>query len=393
MKPEAASRRGPLFALFLVVFVSMTGFGIVIPIVPFFGVHLGASATEITYAIGAYSFGQFLAAPLWGRLSDRYGRRVILISTLGLTAVFYVVLAQAETIDEIGLTRFMTGLVAGNIAAAFAAAADISTEETRARTMGVLGAGVGLGFIVGPAIGGLVAGGDPTQADFARVAYVAAALAAASVVAAILLLPETRPADAPRQARRMPQFWTRPRLFALIGVTLLTLTAQALMESSFGIWSEKELDWGPPQLGATFAALGLVSAMLQGGGMGRLAQRFGEARLLTGGLVLYALGFTLLVFAHDVALVITAMLLLALGGGVVSPSLQSLVSREAAAEERGAVLGLQQSASSLGRVFGPLASGPVFDTLGHNAPFAVGAGLMVLAAALAALAMRITSKA
>ena len=386
MPQGEGTHRGPLLALMLVVFVSMTGFGIVIPIVPFFGVHLGADATAITYAIGAYSLGQFIAAPLWGRLSDRFGRRPILIATLALTAVFYVVLAQASTIDEIGLTRFMTGLVAGNIAAAFAAAADISSEETRARTMGMLGAGVGLGFIVGPAIGGLVAGGAPDQADFARVAYVAAGLAAASVVVAMLVLRETRPAGAPIRSAALTPFWTRPRLFALMGVTLLTLTAQALMESSFGLWSEKELGWGPPQLGATFAALGLVSALLQGGAMGRLARHFSEGQLLTGGLALYAAGFGALIFAHDSTHAIAAMVLLALGGGVVSPSLQALVSREAAAQERGAVLGVQQSASSLGRVFGPLASGPVFDGLGHNAPFALGAVLMVAAAAIAAAA-------
>jgi len=383
MPPSRASGRGPLLALLLVVFVSMTGFGLVIPIVPFFGVHLGATATQITLAIGAYSFGQFLAAPLWGRLSDRFGRRPILIATLALTAVFYVVLAHADTIDEIGITRFMTGLVAGNIAAAFAAAADLSTEQTRARTMGALGAGVGLGFIVGPAIGGLVAGAAPDQADFARVGYVAAALAAAAAVAAVFLLPETRPQDAQRQTGRRIAFWSRPRLFALVGVTLLTLTAQALMESSFGLWSHVELQWGPPQLGATFCALGLVSALLQGGGMGRLTKLFGEAHLLTAGLVLYAAGFGALYFAHSAGPAIAAMVLLALGGGVVSPAMQALVSLEAAPEERGGVLGVQQSASSLGRVFGPLASGPVFDMLGHNAPFALGALLMALAAAIA----------
>jgi len=388
MPPERASSRGPLLALFLVVFVSMTGFGIVIPIVPFFGAHLDASATQITYAIGAYSLGQFIAAPLWGRLSDRFGRRPILIATLALTAVFYVVLAQAETIDEIGVTRFLTGLVAGNIAAAFAAGADLSTDQTRARTMGVLGAGVGLGFIVGPAIGGLVAGADPAQVDFARVAYIAAAIAGVSALVALAVLPETRPADAPRRVGGVPPFWTRPRLFALVAVTLITLTAQALMESSFGLWSEKELAWGPPQLGATFAVLGLVTAALQGGAMGRLSKRFGEARLLVGGLLVYAAGFGFLVFAHTPVHTVAAMALLALGGGVVSPSLQSLVSREASAEERGAVLGVQQSASSLGRVFGPLAAGPVFDALGHNAPFGLGAILMLAAAAIAFSATR-----
>lgn len=388
MKSERAAKRGPLLALFLVAFVSMTGFGIVIPIVPFFGGHLGASATEITYAIGAYSLGQFIAAPLWGRLSDRYGRKPILVSTLALTALFYVILAQAETIDEVGVTRFLTGLVAGNIAAVFAAAADISTPETRARTMGALGAGVGLGFIVGPAIGGLVAGADTDQAAFARIAYCAALMAAASVLVAVAILPETRDPNAPRAPRGLTPFWTRPRLFALLAVTLATLTAQALMESSFGIWSDKELGWGPPQLGAAFAGLGLVTAMLQGGAMGRLARRFGEQRLLVGGLALYAAGFAVMIFAHTTPVAIAGMALLALGGGVVSPSLQSLVSGEAGENERGAVLGIQQSAASLGRVLGPLASGSVFDALGHNAPFALGALLMLLAAGIAAFATR-----
>jgi DHA1 family tetracycline resistance protein-like MFS transporter len=380
---EGGLKRGPMLALFLTVFVSMTGFGIVIPVTPFFGLHLGASATEITYTLGAYSLGQLIASPLWGRLADRYGRRPILIGTLALTALSYIALAYAQTIHEIGAIRFAAGLAAGNIAAAFAAATDLSTLETRAKAMGVVGAGFGFGFIVGPALGGFLAGADPTQADFARVCWAAAALAGAAALTAWAILPETRPKDAPPQAAGLIAFWKRPALFALIAVTLLTIAAQALMESAFGLWSHAALGWGPPQMGALFGVVGLMSALLQGLGAGALSRRFGEARLLFAALSLYVAGFTVLFFASEAAMTIFGMTLLAAGAGVLGPSLQSLVSREAAPQERGAVVGVQQSASALGRVLGPLAAGPIYDGFGQNAPFALGAALAFAAALIA----------
>lgn len=373
-KPEPA-HRGALLALFLVVFVSMTGFGVLVPITPFFGLALGADAGEITIAMGAYSLGQLIAAPLWGRVSDRFGRRPVLIVTLALTALSYLVLARVDSILAFGFVRFLAGLAAGNIGAAFAAATDISTPTTRARAMGVVGAGFGLGFIVGPAIGGIIAGHNPDHADFARVCLVSFALAAGAAVVAFALLKETRPHDlAPRKAGQTRALFGRPILVQLVGATLFGVTAQAILETSFGLWADQRLGWGPPETGINLGVLGLIAAMLQGLGAGVLARRFGEARLLGAGYALYTLGFFLLAFSTEATPAIVAVTLLGVGAGLIGPSAQSLISQQAGGEERGAVLGFQQSASSLGRVIGPMLAGPLMHHYGLSTPY-VWAGL------------------
>lgn len=385
---SAPTHRGALFALFLVVFVSMTGFGLVVPIAPFFGLHLGASATEITFAIGAYSLAQLIAAPLWGRLSDRIGRRPVLIVSLLLTAGMYVALAHAGSILDVGLARFGAGLAAGNIGAGFAAAADISTNETRARAMGIVGAGFALGFIVGPAIGGFVAGADPGQMEFARVCYVACTLALVAAAVTYFLLAESRPANMPpRAAGQMRALLSRPVLFFLCLGSVLGVTGQAMVETTFGLWADVQLGWTPPVVGVTFGLLGLSAAVLQGAGAGPLARMFGAPRLLIGGYVLYLVGFCVLAAAGVAWLAIAGMALLGVGAGLIGPAIQTLVSLEASDDERGAVQGVYQSALALGRVFGPLLAGPLFDHLGASAPFAAGAVLSAGALALASVAM------
>jgi DHA1 family tetracycline resistance protein-like MFS transporter len=369
-----------LLPLFLVVFVSMTGFGLLIPVGPYFGLHLGASASEITYAFGAYSFGQLIAAPIWGRLSDRFGRRPILIITLAMTAALYLVLSMAQSMWDVGLTRLAAGIAAGNVGAALAAAADASTPQNRARAMGVMGAAFGLGFIVGPAIGGLAAGADPDQQSFARVCYYAAGLAGVAALVAVWRLKETRPANLPPRPKQSARgLLAKPALLMLLGVTLAMITAQALMEQVFALWAKGLLNWGPQDVGLTFAAVGVIAAGLQGGATGRLTARFGERPLLAAGLVLFVLGLIGLALANSSTTAILALAVLAIGSGLAGPALQSLVSYQAEPESRGAVQGLQQSASALGRVIGPLAAGPAYDVIGHTAPFAIGAGLVGLA--------------
>lgn len=389
--PEAGAQKtgGALLALFLVVFVSMTGFGVLVPITPFFGLHMGADAGEITIAMGAYSLGQLVAAPLWGRVSDKYGRRPVLIVTLALTAISYIVLARVDTILAFGFVRFAAGLAAGNIGAAFAAATDISTPDTRARAMGVVGAGFGLGFIVGPAIGGLIAGQDPGPADFARVCYVACGLAAVAAFVAFFLLKETRPHDLPpRQPGQFRALFSRPVLVQLVAATLFGVTAQAMLETSFGLWADEKLGWGPPETGVNLGALGLVAALLQGMGAGPLAKRFGEARLLSVGYALYAVGFLGLALAESAMLAIGAVTLLGIGAGLIGPSAQSLISQQAGGEERGAVLGFQQSASSLGRVIGPSLAGPMMHHYGLATPYLFASILCAGALVLALSSMR-----
>jgi DHA1 family tetracycline resistance protein-like MFS transporter len=338
--------------------------------------------------MGCYSLGQFIASPFWGRLSDRVGRKPILFIGLAGNCISYIVLSQAQNIEVLAAARLFGGLMAGNVGAAFAAAADLADNKTRARNMGLLGAAVGLAFIAGPALGALVIGHAPDSAAFSRTCLLSAALAAIAGVAALLLFRETLPKEARRapdapRPRRMALLMSRPALARFVGVMLVMITAQALMESTFGIWADAALRWGPRQVGWALAWLGIGSVLLQGGGAGRAARTFGERTMLAIGLVAMTAGFGGLAVAHSVIMLIAALVLLVFGIGFTTPALNALIAEQAEEEERGAVMGLSQSASSLGRVIGPMCAGAIFDGFGHGAPFAAGAVLMLAALFLA----------
>jgi MFS family permease len=360
---------------------AMTGFGIFVPIFPFLGLAFGASPMTIIYAMGAYSLGQMIAAPAWGRLSDRFGRKPVLVVGLLGASLSYIAVAFSTSIAEMGAARFVGGLMAGNIGAAFAAAADLSDERTRARNMGLIGAAFGFGFIIGPALGGFTIGADPTLADFRRVCFYAAGFSTLAAIAAYFVLAETRVrAPSPPPRARLRTLIARPVLAQLAIVMTLLIAAQAVVETTFGLWAQGVIGWTPQEVGYLFAVFGLAAALLQGGAAGALARRFGERNVLAGGLCLFLAGFAVLATAADTQSALVGMGLLAVSSGVTGPALQSLFAIAAAAEERGAVMGLSQSASAFGRVLGPLAAGPLFERGGGSLTFL--ASLAVLAAAL-----------
>ncbi|MEQ1820606.1 MAG: MFS transporter [Terricaulis sp.] len=376
------SRTGSMFALASVVLIGMTGFGVFLPIFPFLSLELGATPTATTIAMGAYSLGQLIASPLWGRLSDRIGRKPILIIGLIGGVISYIWIAHAHTIYDLGAARMFGGLMAGNVGAAFAAAADLADDKTRARNMGMLGAAVGLGFIGGPALGALLIGGAPERESFALVCYISAALAGLAALAAFVLFresltPEARSKPGEARPRRLAMLASRPALTRFATVMFLAIAAQALMETTFGLWADTELQWGPREVGWTLAALGAGAVVLQGGGAGRAARVLGERMTLLIGLVLFAAGFAGLAVSHEVATMAASLTALVLGIGLSTPALNALIAAQAAESERGAVMGLSQSASALGRVAGPLGAGALFDQLGSGAPFAVAAVLII----------------
>jgi len=377
------SRTGSMIALVGVVLIGMTGFGVFLPIFPFLALHLGGTATEATIAMGCYSLGQLVASPWWGRLSDRVGRKPILIVGLmgGMTS--YLILSQAHTIYDLGAARLFGGLMAGNIGAAFASAADLADDKPRARNMGLLGAAVGFAFICGPALGGLLIGaGQPDAAAFGKVCLVSAALAGLAALAALVLYRESLPKEARRAAheprpRRLNMLFTRPVLARFIAVMFLMITAQAMLESTFGLWAKASLAWGPQQVGWALAGLGVGAVLLQGGGAGRASRMFGERVILLVGLGAMIAGFAGMAAAHSQAVLVAALGVMVIGMGLTTPALNSLIAVQAQADERGAVMGMSQSASAFGRVAGPLSAGAIFDTFGHGAPFVTGALLLL----------------
>ena len=378
-----ASTNGSLVALIGVVLIGMTGFGVFLPIFPFLALHLGANATAVTIAMSCYSLGQLIASPWWGRLSDRVGRKPIIVIGLFGSVLSYLWIARAGSIEELGAARLFGGLMGGNMGAAFAAAADLADDKTRARNMGLLGAAVGVAFIAGPALGGLIIGAhEPDHDDFVRVCLMCAAFAGAAVVAALLLFPETLAKEARRSSgqprvRRLRLLFSRPALLRFVAVMMIMITAQALMEATFGIWADATLQWGPRQVGWALAGLGVGSVLLQGGGAGRISQHIGERAMLAVGLCLLTAGFGGLAVAHTVPLLVVSLAVLVAGIGLSTPALNALIAAQAQDNERGAVMGISQSVSALGRVIGPMSAGVIFDTFGHGAPFATGAALML----------------
>ena len=396
-----------LAVLFAVVFINLVGFGLVVPLLPFFAQSLQAEAWQITLMFSAYSLGQFFAEPFWGRLSDRIGRKPVLLITLAANALGYLMLAFAPNIWLAIVIRLFTGLGAGNISTVQGYVADVTPPEQRAGRMGLIGAAFGLGFIVGPGLGGLL-----TQPQLGHIGYqlpifLAAALAALAAVGVIVFLRESRTKADPAAPR--PAFLaglhfaiTQPVVSRVLVVTLIYMAGFSAMEAVFGLWAEDRYNWGPREVGLSFMIVGLVSTLNQGIFAGRLARKFGEARVLATGMLLFGASLVLQVLAPmawfpagtlDLGLfslpipegwvIPVVMALGACGMSLAMPNISAMISRASPPDRQGAMLGLNMASSSIARIFGPVIAGALFSYVGHDWPFLVGAALTIPAAIMA----------
>ena len=368
--------------LFLIVFIDLVGFGLVIPLLPFYAERFGASPLQMTLLFAVYSLMSMLAAPLWGRLSDRVGRRPVLMASMAAAALAYLWLGFATQLWMVFAARAFAGACAGNIAAAQAYIADVTPPEKRARGMGMIGAAFGLGFIVGPVLGGMVAGNDLKTADLQTPGLIAAALSAIALLGVVFLLRESLSATAHREPRgriaALRDALRRPMLGRLLVLFFVVILAFSGMETTFAWWAIDRFGWGPRPIGFVFFYVGLLSAAMQGGLIGPLTRRFGEERLTLSGLVLITLGLLVLPFVREVPALVLALTLLALGMGAMQPTLNSLISRRAPPERQGEVMGVAQSVGALSRVLGPIIAGALFSGLGPSSPFLWGAVLVAL---------------
>ncbi len=334
---------------------------------------------------------QFVFAPIWGRLSDRWGRRPVLLLTIGGTAAGYLWLASADSLLVLFLARAATGAMASNMAVVQAYVSDVTGTADRARGMGRIGAAHGLGFVAGPAIGGLFAGADPAAPNLALPFLIAAALSATALVIAVFGLAETVSAEQKHAARasglgRVAMFADvarRPGLGLLLILLTMTPFVFSGVESVFVLWSEHQLGWGPRQNGWIYAFMGGVAVAVQWLAVGRLARRFGEARMISDGAGLIGAGVVVLPFMTGPAGLCLAFGLIVSGVCINNPCLSSLISQHAAAEERGALLGVSQTCSTLARIIGPAWSGFAFGAIGQAWPFLSGALVMAVMLVLA----------
>jgi DHA1 family tetracycline resistance protein-like MFS transporter len=299
----------------------------------------------------------------------------------------YLWLGVAEELWALFAARAVGGFMAGNISAAFAYVADITTRETRAKGMGMIGAAFALGFTIGPAIGGILAGSDPHNADFQSPAFAAAGLSAFALILGIFTLKESlsdeikkRIAEKPKeiQSKQFQIALKKPNIRLLLLLSFLAVFAFAGIEATFALWSRRQYGWGPEQNGYLFALIGFSGALLQGGLIGRMSKRFGEANLIVQGSIALTLGIGLIPFATELWMLIIVMLIAVYGFSVISPSLNSLISLETNEEDQGGMMGVARSATTLARVGGPAWAGTLFSVLGMNWPYFGGACIMAV---------------
>ena len=380
--------RSPLFLMALTVFIDITGFGLILPLLPFWAERLGAGPVGVGLILTVYALAQFLFTPVLGRLSDRYGRRPVILISLLIEALGFALTALAGALPLLLVARFIGGLGSSNIGSAQAVVSDVTPPEGRARGMGAIGAAIGLGFVVGPAVGGALTALGPTVPFWA-----AMGVALLNALLVWRFLPETRKrqaaatANQPAARRTFALFggWSslrHPAVARLVGVNLLFTIAFTAMETVFPLFSQRVFGWTAEQNGYIFTYVGVVIVIMQGGLVGQLVKRFGEQALLVGGLALLAVGLALLPLSTTLGVLLLALGLLSVGDGAVSPTSSALLSFASPAETQGETLGLSQGVAGLGRIIGPLLAGSLF-AVGIGVPFWAGAALVLLAALIA----------
>lgn len=397
-------KKSSLLTIFLIVFTDLLGFGIVIPYLPSYAKKMfGAADFQVGLLMASFSFMQFIFAPIWGGISDRIGRRPILILSLSIASISYLILGIAPTLWILFVSRLLAGAAAANISTAQAMISDTTTAENRSKGMGMIGAAFGLGFIFGPAIGGAL-----SHWSYELPAFFGCGLSALATLMTVFLLPETlKPGQASVTPKRSAgpkaiiRAFSHPHLGILFGVFFLFTFVFSCYETTFPLLAIQKFLYSPAQIGFWFAYVGVLTAIIQGGLIGRLTKRMGERKLILIGLALTIVGTLFIPYTialripisdiafniGELSLSFTAtaitlgiiLLALAVGSGITSPSLSSFISLSADPAEQGSVLGMSQSLSSLARIVGPVWGGFAMQRWGFAFPYTSCAGLLALA--------------
>ncbi len=351
--------------------LDLIGFGIVAPILGVYAERYGATPTTVGFLFASFSLAQFVCAPLLGRLSDRIGRKpVILISLFG-TAIGSLITGAAGSLWLLFLGRILDGASGASVSVAQGAVADVVAPADRPRAFGLLGAAFGVGFVVGPALGALSALRGP-HLPF----YVAAAIAATNAIVAIFRLPETKAAhSAPMRGDRSVRSVHSAQLWRLVAIAFVAIAAFSAFEATFALLAAERFELSEAGIAVVFVCIGVFLVAVQGGVIHPLSKRVGVRGSISTGLACNAAGLVLLAFADNWALLVPALMLVTFGQGLTTPNFTTLVTTGVPAQQRGEALGFQQSGSALARVIGPAMAGVLFHRVGIPAPYLVAAGL------------------
>lgn len=382
-------KKSPLATILSIVFIDLIGFGMIIPILPLYAARFRANEWQIGFLLASYSLMQFLAAPLLGWLSDRYGRRPILFCSLIGSAFGYLLMANATGLSMLFLARGIMGVAGASVGTASAYIADITPPENRSRRMGLIGAAFGVGFVLGPAIGGLL-----SHLSVVAPFWFAGTLAILNALAVLAFLPEPeRLAAGLKGSLGLKALFEQSgswKLGVLVATYFVAIAAFAIVTMIYPQVSVRRFDLNQSQISYIFVVIGVVGALIQGGGIGRLSKRFGDLNLACAGLLIMAASMLVMPLARSVPLFLLFTIGLAIGNSLSQPTINALASKGASQNLQGRVLGTLQSAGSLGRVFGPAIGGFLLagdhsrpDLEYGNTPFLAGAGIMAVAFVLA----------
>lgn len=387
------AKRSTLLIVFLVVFIDLMGFGIVIPLLPLYGERYQPSPLVFGLLMAVYSLMQFLFAPLLGRLSDRFGRRPVLLLSLAGTVAGYLLFGLQDSLLLLFVARVVNGIAGANVSTAQAVIADVTKPEERAKGMGLIGAAFGLGFILGPAIGGF-----SLELGEGAPGFIAAGFSFLALLLAAWKLPETWTeerrfgrVEVARGWFSLHRLWEalgHPQIGLALVLFFLSTFAFSTFESTFALFLDNRMGLDARHVTWLFVYVGLLAAVIQGGLIGRLAKRFGERRLILAGAGLLLPAYLAMLVVPSVGWLMVSLPLLALGVGLVNPALSSLVSRLSTADEQGGVLGVYQSVASLARITGPFGGVFLFKEFGPHWPYTTAAVVTLLVIAFSLVLYR-----
>ena len=364
------------------VFIDVLGFSLILPLLPYYAETFAATPTQIGLLVAANAVTQLLGAPTIGRLSDRYGRRPLLLISIAGTVASFLLLGLANSLWMLFLSRILDGLLGGNISLAQAYITDVTDEKSRSRGLGLIGAAFGVGFIFGPVLGGTLSAGG----NYARPALIAAALSLLNLIAVFFLLPESLPKEERQQRHHNPKtaftpraLWEalrRPCVGPLLHFRLFFGFAFTMFQTIFTLFAQQRLNLDVQTNSYVLAYVGLLIVIVQGGGIGLLSKRFTDKQLIFGGTILITIALLAWALTFDLWLLLVVLAPLALSGGVLNVVSNSALTKAVYAEEVGGTLGLAAALGSLTRILAPIIGGFLIDTAGPAAPGILGAAIM-----------------